>query len=166
MPAQPGVDPKSRPPRAREKPPPPRGAGHAIVPERTPGAASRSRTMALPGSPGERDAVCFPGYEAGRRRAIGVVAALPASHARPRRWCDAGSPGRQCVTAAQKAGDEGKVRNHSSDRDRGRIRIRGRWNQPASVHHHRRRDAGASTASRKAGPRVRLSGPENPRAKM
>ncbi len=37
------------------------------------------RTMALPGSPGERDAVCFPGYEAGRRRSISAVAALPAT---------------------------------------------------------------------------------------
>ncbi len=27
---------------------------------------------------------------------------------RPRRWRDAGPPGRQCVTAAQKAGDEGR----------------------------------------------------------
>ncbi len=72
------------------------------------------RTMALPGSPGELDAVCSPGYEAGRRRTIGVVAALPASHARPRRWCDAGAPGRIGVTAAQKAGAEGMARNHSS----------------------------------------------------
>ncbi len=28
------------------------------------------------------------------------------THARPRRWCDAGSPGRQCVPEAQKAGAE------------------------------------------------------------
>jgi len=31
----------------------------------------------IPGSLGERDAVCSPGDEAGRRRAIGVVVALP-----------------------------------------------------------------------------------------
>ncbi len=37
----------------------------------------------------------------------------PLSHARPRRWCDAGPPGRPSVTAAQKAGDEG-VRNPRS----------------------------------------------------
>ncbi len=68
-----------------------------------------------PGSPGRRDAVCSPGNEGGRRRTIGVVAALPASHARPRRWCGAGSPGRQSVTAAQKAGDEGRnPRSHKT----------------------------------------------------
>ncbi len=43
------------------------------------GATSRlrlaSRTKCGPGSPGERDAVCCSGYEEGRRRAIGVVAA-------------------------------------------------------------------------------------------
>ncbi len=33
----------------------------------------------IPGSLGERDAVCCSGYEAGRRRAIGVVAALQSS---------------------------------------------------------------------------------------
>ncbi len=69
-----------------------------------------SRTKCGPGSPGERDAVCCSGYEAGRRRAIGVVAALPASLARPRRWCDAGPLRRQSVTAAQKAGDENRIR--------------------------------------------------------
>ena len=36
----------------------------------------RSSHNVIPGSPGERDEVCSPGYEAGRRRAIGVVAAL------------------------------------------------------------------------------------------
>ena len=66
-----------------------------------------------PGSPGERLEVSSPGHEVGRRRAIGVVAALPSTHARPRRWCDAGPPGRNSVTAAQKAGDEG-VRNPRS----------------------------------------------------
>ncbi len=35
-------------------------------------------------------------------------------------------------------------RGRGSNQDRGRIRICGRWNQPASVHHHRRRDAGAT----------------------
>ncbi len=68
---------------------------------------------------------------AGGRLASAMRSALPATrqaagapsawsqpsqstHTRPRRWCDAGSPGRQCVTAAQKAGDAGMVRNHSS----------------------------------------------------
>ncbi len=83
----------------------------------------RATHNVIPGSPGERLEVSSPGYEAGRRRAIGVVAALPSTHARPRRWCDAGTPGRNSVTAAQKAGDEGMVRNYGSNLDRGRIRI-------------------------------------------
>jgi len=66
----------------------------------------RSPHNVQPGSHGERDAVCSPGFEAGRRRAIGVVAALQATHERPRRWCDAGPMGRHSVTADQKAGDE------------------------------------------------------------
>ncbi len=80
----------------------------------------------MPGSLGERDAVSSPGHEVGRRRAIGVVAALPATSARPRRWCDAGPPGRQSVTASQKAGVKdrvrGSVRNQgqSSGSDRSR----------------------------------------------
>ena len=48
-------------------------------------------------SPGTRDAVCCSGYEAGRRRAIGVVAALPinprATTPMVRRWV-AGTPKR------------------------------------------------------------------------
>ncbi len=32
------------------------------------------------------------------------------THERPRRWCDAGSPGRSSVPVTQKAGDEGKFR--------------------------------------------------------
>ncbi len=53
------------------------------------------RTRSMPGSLGERDAVCSPGYEAGRRRAIGVVAALSinprATTPMVRRWV-AGTP--------------------------------------------------------------------------
>ncbi len=49
------------------------------------------------------------------RQAVGVPSAWSqpsqSTHARPRRWCDAGSPGRNSVTAAQKAGVEGIVRN-------------------------------------------------------
>ncbi len=66
------------------------------------------------------------------RKAAGAPSAWSqpsqSTHARPRRWCDAGSPGRQCVTADQKAGVDGMARNNGSDRDRGRIhiRIRGR----------------------------------------
>ena len=55
------------------------------------------RTMALPGSPGRREAVFCPGNEAGRRRASSGVAALPIpTHATTllgRRW-DAGTPER------------------------------------------------------------------------
>ena len=51
------------------------------------------------------------------RQAAGAPSARsqpsPLSHARPRRWCDAGTPGRNSVPAAQKAGDEG-VRNPRS----------------------------------------------------
>ncbi len=65
----------------------------------TPRQRGAPRTMALPGSPGERDEVSCSGAEGGRRRAIGVVAAFPVSLARPRRWCDAGPP-----KADQKAG--------------------------------------------------------------
>jgi len=57
---------------------------------------------AVPGSRGERNENICPGEEGDRRRAIGVVAALPVTPARPRRWCDAGPP-----LADQKAGDEG-----------------------------------------------------------
>jgi hypothetical protein len=55
----------------------------------------------VPGSHGERDEITCSGYEGGRRRAIGVVAAPQSSPERPRRWCDAGAP-----KAAQKAGAE------------------------------------------------------------
>ncbi len=70
-----------------------------------------ARHKCRPGSLGERLEVSSPGYEGGRRRAIGVVAALPETHARPRRWCGAGSPGRQSVTAGRKAGVEDRVRD-------------------------------------------------------
>ena len=67
-------------------------------------------TMAMPGSLGKRAHRSSPRSEAGRRRSIGGVAALPVSHSRPRRWCDAGPLGRQSVTAAQKAGLERTLR--------------------------------------------------------
>ena len=41
---------------------------------------------------GRRHRCGSPGNEAGRRRAIGGVAALQSSLARPRRWCDAREP--------------------------------------------------------------------------
>ncbi len=86
-----------------------RGAGYGIVSHRPSGQRHLPHN-ALPGSLGERDAVCSPGFEAGRRRAIGVVAALPINHLRDHadgatlvRWDN--------VTADQKAGDE-DVRVH------------------------------------------------------
>ena len=69
----------------------------------------------IPGSLARRDEVSSPGYEAGRRRTIGVVAALPITSARPRRWCDAGPSGRPGATAAQKAGDDGSARNSNRE---------------------------------------------------
>jgi len=48
------------------------------------------------------------------RQAAGVPSAWSQpspTHSRPRRWCDAGPLGRQSVTTAQKAGDEGWVRD-------------------------------------------------------
>ena len=67
-------------------------------------ASRRSPHNVQPGSLGERDAVSSPGYEAGRRRAIGVVAALAinprATTPMVRRW----AAGRRCVPAVQKAG--------------------------------------------------------------
>jgi len=123
---------------------PHRGAGHGFVPEEPHGGASRSAQGPCRAPPGSEMRSSAPAT----RKAAGVPSAgsqpSQSTHERPRRWCDAGSPGRQCVPAAQKAGIEGMVRNTGSDRDRGRILIRGRLNQPASVHHHRRRDAGAT----------------------
>jgi len=59
--------------------------------------------MALPGNPRGKTFRCgCSGSEADRRRAIGVVAVLQSSAARPRRWCDAGPP-----KADQKVGPPG-----------------------------------------------------------
>ena len=49
-------------------------------------------TMAMPGSLGKRAHRSSPRSEAGRRRAIGGVAVLPVTPARPCRWCDAREP--------------------------------------------------------------------------
>jgi len=60
-------------------------------------ASRRSPHNVQPGSLGTRDAVFSPGFEAGRRRAIGVVAALSinprATTPMVRRWA-AGTPER------------------------------------------------------------------------
>ncbi len=54
----------------------------------------------IPGSLGERDAVSSPGYEAGRRRAIGVVAALP--RIPPRDHADGATLGRWDADASRR----------------------------------------------------------------
>ena len=63
----------------------------------TPRRRVAPRTRSMPGSLGRRDAVCCSGYEVGRRRAIGVVAALPinprVTTPMVRRWA-AGTPER------------------------------------------------------------------------
>jgi hypothetical protein len=46
--------------------------------------ARRHEHIVKPGSLGERDVVCSPGSEAGRRRSISVVAAVSVTFARTR----------------------------------------------------------------------------------
>ncbi len=50
------------------------GHGHGTLCPIDHPASDALRTLALPGSPGRRDAETYSGNEAGRRRAIGVVA--------------------------------------------------------------------------------------------
>ena len=57
-----------------------------------PGSATRSAV------PARRQAACVPSARSQPSQS---------THERPRRWCDAGSPGRQSVTVTQKAGAEG-----------------------------------------------------------
>ena len=101
----------SQPIQDTRKTAPHRGAGSAFVPERPPGDAARLRTNADRAPPGSATRSAVPAT----RQAAGAPSAWSqpsqSTHARPRRWCDAGSPGRQSVTAAQKAGAEGMVRN-------------------------------------------------------
>ncbi len=72
-------------------------AGYVVVPDQLPGTAARSAQLRYRALHGERDAVFSPGYEAGRRRAIGVVAAIPidpqATTPMVRRWA-VGTPER------------------------------------------------------------------------
>jgi len=90
---------------------PHRGAGHGFVPEERHGGVSppaQGPCRAPSGGP-MRSAV------PAMRQAAGVPSAWSqpsqSTHEPPRRWCDAGPVGRQCVTAAQKAGDEYSVRD-------------------------------------------------------
>ena len=65
-------------------------AGHGIVPAMRCRPPSTLRTMPMPGSPPGAPSRCPSSrIEVGRRRSIGVVAALPLTLARPRRWGDA-----------------------------------------------------------------------------
>ncbi len=126
--------------------------GHRIV-DPSHRRTEKPRPIGVPGTPLCRIDPPAPRHAAhngatGLPRGARFIQALPATrqaagapsawsqpsqstHARPRRWCDAGAPGRQCVTADQKAGAEDMARNNDSNRDRGRIRIRfrirGRW---------------------------------------
>ncbi len=103
---------------------PQRGAGHAIVPDRPPGTAAHPAQWRCRAPSGSAMTASLPAT----REAAGVPSAwsqpLQSTHARPRRWCDAGPPGRQSVTAAQKAGAEGRTRD--SIRGSGSVRIRTR----------------------------------------
>ncbi len=122
MPAQPGVNPKPR--QDTRKTAPHRGAGYAIVLEPPPGSVPRPAQWRYRAPSGSAMHSAVPAT----RKAAGAPSAWSqpsqSTHARPRRWCDAGPPGRQSVTAAQKAGVEGMVRNHSSALTRTRTRNR------------------------------------------
>ncbi len=111
---------------ARRKTAPLRGAGHGFVPEEPHGDGSRPAQGPCRAPSGSAMRSALPAT----RQAAGAPSAWSqppqSTHARPRRWCDAGSPGRQCVTAAQKAGVEGMVRNNGSDLTRVRTRTRPR----------------------------------------
>ncbi len=89
---------------ATRKTAPHRGAGHGFVPDEPHGGASRSAQGPCRAPPGRAMRSALPAT----RQAAGAPSAWSqppqSTYARPRRWCDAGSPGRQCVTAAQKAG--------------------------------------------------------------
>jgi hypothetical protein len=85
---------------------PHRGAGSVFVQERPPGYASPRAQNAdrAPSESAMRSAL------PATRQAAGVPSAWSqpsqSTHARPRRWCDAGPLGRHSVTADQKAGNE------------------------------------------------------------
>ena len=101
---------RQNPTRARGKPRPIGVPGLTLCRNDHP-ASRPSQHNVIPGSHGERDAVCSPGSETGRRRTIGVVAALTinprATTPMVRRWA-AGTPKRH-------SGPEGRGRgNHES----------------------------------------------------
>jgi hypothetical protein len=101
-----------RPKNTRTPPPPGCRVRHCA------GSTSRlrgaPRTMSNRAPSGSATRSAFPAT----KQAAGVPSAWSqpsqSTHERPRRWCDAGPLGRKSVTADQKAGDEGRVRD--SDR--------------------------------------------------
>ncbi len=124
MSAQPGVDPKPKQTRSPRKPRPIGVPGLTLCRIDHP-ASRRSPHNVTPGSLGERDAVSSSGYEAGRRRAIGVVAAFSinprATTPMARRWA-AGTPMRH-------GGPEGRCRRHGPEQ-RQRPRLVGDGTNP------------------------------------
>jgi hypothetical protein len=68
-------------------------------------ATRRAPHNVIPGTPGTRDEVCSPGAEAGRRRPIGGVAALPIHHPRDPADGTTLGPGATRRSGPQKAGD-------------------------------------------------------------
>ena len=100
--------------RARGNPRPTGVPGMALCRKNLHGGASRPAQGPCRAPPGRAMRSALPAT----RQAAGAPSAWSqpsqSTHARPRRWRDAGPPGRQSVTAAQKAGDEGRVRD--SDR--------------------------------------------------
>ncbi len=107
MSAKPGVDLKPKPTRIRGKPRPIGVPGTPLCWNHLPAPQHAAHNGATGLPRGARHILVLPAT----RKAAGAPSAWSqpsqSTHARPRRWCDAGSPGRQCVTAAQKAGVEG-----------------------------------------------------------
>ncbi len=103
----PGQQRASQPVQDTRKTPPPRGAGYAIVLEPPSGSAPRPAQWRYRAPSGSAMRSAVPAT----RKAAGAPSAWSqpsqSTNTRPRRWCDAGPPGRQSVTAAQKAGAEG-----------------------------------------------------------
>jgi len=91
----------------KRKTAPHRGAGHDFVPEERHGNASRSAQGPCRAPSGSAFSRGSPGYEAGRRRAIGVVAAFPsyprATTSMVRRWA-AGTASQRTRRPGMRAG--------------------------------------------------------------
>ncbi len=103
--------------------PPQRGAGSVFVQQRPLGNASPRAQNADRAPPGSAMRSAVPVT----RQAAGAPSAWSqppqSTHERPRRWCDAGSLGRQSVTAVQKAGAEDRARNSVRNQEQGQLRV-------------------------------------------